>query len=99
MATINELDHNVVTPMSAISCEDVSMAGSIFQESSLTHNEKQLNEIGLDILDKCRLFLMGMDSEGLEGPLSVSEHVNKLIQDATNKNLLCKNFEGWCSWI
>lgn len=35
--------------------------------------------------------------EGLpHGPISVSEQVTRLIQKATNNELLCQSYIGWC---
>lgn len=95
---IKELDHEIETPISAVSCDDISLAGSIFQEST-PYNEKRLtvNDTGAEILNKCQLFLSGIDNEN--EAMSVEEHVNKMIQEATDKTSLSKMFEGWLFWI
>lgn len=96
----------------AISCEDVSLAGeacliiqnfppprlgSIFQEPS--PSEGTLNEVGTEIVNNCRMFLRGMNVEENGYRMNASEHVDKLIRDATDKKNLSKMFEGWCPFI
>jgi phosphatidylinositol kinase/protein kinase (PI-3 family) len=108
LKNITSLSDNSEAPMSAISCEDVSLVGirlnifsspliclgSIFQET-ISNNEKGTNEVASEILQKCRSFLKGIDSEKIGNPMSVDKHVNSLIMSATDKQNLSKMFEGW----
>jgi len=56
----------------------------------------QHNAMAVNIVNRVRQKLEGVDGTR---PLSVSEQVDWVIQEAKSSNNLCKMYEGWASWI
>ncbi len=83
-----------VVPLSASSvAEDEEEEGSGLQE--------ELQEKAVAVIRRVKDKLTGLDFPSLRGrgpnrPLDVPEQVDRLIQQATSRDLLCEGFFGWC---
>ncbi|KAH6585817.1 hypothetical protein BASA50_000978 [Batrachochytrium salamandrivorans] len=62
------------------------------------NREQTRNAHAVSVLKKIRSKLEGRDSDS-RGRLSVPEHVDRIIREATNADNLAVMYEGWMSWI
>ncbi|KAL5032700.1 hypothetical protein RTP6_000768 [Batrachochytrium dendrobatidis] len=62
------------------------------------NREQARNAYAVNVLKKIRLKLEGRESD-FKSRLSVPDHVEQIIKEATNKDNLASMYEGWMSWI